>query len=217
MIAWAIKSEDGGIIPFTVDASEADAWGRICGRGYIEHYKSNGYRAVRVEIREVEQNAAQEGSQAETDESRRDGAHRSPVASKRPDADVSKGSNPECLIGAENCPPAAAPTHDALADAAPIGYARKQDLLEYKPIVAMYDKPISPENGHAPVKLYSEDQVLHLLSALRQSGAGSKDAERYQLLRAGINLPRYGHGIGNRLADAALDAELDKALKERTE
>lgn len=47
--------------------------------------------------------------------------------------------------------------------------------------------------------------------------AGSKDAERYQLLRAGINLPRYGHGIGNRLADAALDAELDKALKERTE
>ena len=65
MIAWAIKSEDGGIIPFTVDASKADAWGRICGRGYIKHYKSNGYRAVRVDVREVNATGQENGTGSE--------------------------------------------------------------------------------------------------------------------------------------------------------
>jgi uncharacterized small protein (DUF1192 family) len=32
------------------------------------------------------------------------------------------------------------------------------------------------------------------------------------MLRAGINLPRYGNGIGNRLAAEALDAAIDAAI-----
>jgi hypothetical protein len=38
------------------------------------------------------------------------------------------------------------------------------------------------------------------------------EAERYRILRSGINLPRYGNGIGNRLAAEALDAAIDAAI-----
>ena len=39
-----------------------------------------------------------------------------------------------------------------------------------------------------------------------------KDAARYVILRSGINLPKYGNGIGNRLAATSLDAAIDAAL-----
>ncbi len=42
----------------------------------------------------------------------------------------------------------------------PIGYARKQDLAEYRPIIAMYANKMEAENGHEPMALYSEDQIL---------------------------------------------------------
>ena len=38
------------------------------------------------------------------------------------------------------------------------------------------------------------------------------NAKRYEVLRVGINLPRYGNGMGNRLAAEALDAAIDAAL-----
>lgn len=47
---------------------------------------------------------------------------------------------------------------------APIGFARKQDLLEYAPVVVLYDKEPAPENGCRAVKLYSEDQVNAILA-----------------------------------------------------
>jgi hypothetical protein len=58
----------------------------------------------------------------------------------------------------------------------PIGYARKQDLLLYRPVVIMYDAPIEPENGHEAVPLYSQDQVeAYIATAI---AAAARDAEQ---------------------------------------
>lgn len=203
MIAWAIKSLENILTARSTWTTEDKAWHGYVGlQGFAavtkEYLSEQGYRAVRVEVREVEQNAAQEGSQAETDESRRDGAHRSPVASKRPDADVSKGSNPECLIGAENCPPAAAPTHDALANEQVQWMQEFESWLRF----VCFQKP-TPE-------AYDLARCAWNAAALRQSGAGNT---RALLVEARHWLNNVSDRCG--MPDDLLD-RIDDALKERT-
>lgn len=52
----------------------------------------------------------------------------------------------------------------------PIGWARKQDLLEYSPAWMTYAMKPAPENGYEPVALYSRDQVEELLQKMQPLG-----------------------------------------------
>ena len=46
----------------------------------------------------------------------------------------------------------------------PVGWARKQDLLQCDPCFMAYEAKPAAENGHEPVALYTEDQVIHELT-----------------------------------------------------
>ena len=45
----------------------------------------------------------------------------------------------------------------------PCGYVRKQDILAYSPVCAMYLDEPTPENGHRAVPMFTHDQVLFIL------------------------------------------------------
>lgn len=48
----------------------------------------------------------------------------------------------------------------------PVAWARKQDILQNDPCCMVYATKPAAENGHAPVALYTEDQLLHELQRL---------------------------------------------------
>lgn len=63
---------------------------------------------------------------------------------------------------------------------APIGYVRKQELLEYAPVAILYQKPPAPEIDTYPVRVYSEDQVRNVIAdllALPASGEALTDED----------------------------------------
>lgn len=51
----------------------------------------------------------------------------------------------------------------------PVGWARRQDLLQRDPCFMAYEAKPHAENGYEPVALYTEDQLLHELQRLAQA------------------------------------------------
>jgi hypothetical protein len=52
---------------------------------------------------------------------------------------------------------------------APVAWARRQDLLQRDACFMAYEAMPAAENGHEPMALYTEDQLLHELQRLLET------------------------------------------------